>query len=145
MKAVSPVATCCTLPGARDVIEVIHEEGARLQCREQLRLADLGGEGADAIQRAPLGVQVGLAELARDAQQLVAMLVADAERHRHRHDAAQDRGPEGVDELLVVAQEQDQLVAAARAEALQVVEDAEGAFVELARSSPRARSFSPSR
>ena len=59
------------------------------------------------------------------------MLVADAERDRHRHDSAEDRRPEGVDELLVVAEEQDQLVAAAGAEALQVIEDAERALVEL--------------
>ena len=39
--------------------------------------------------------------------------------------------PEGVDELLVVAEEQDQLVAAPRAEALQVIEDAERALVQL--------------
>ncbi len=60
-----------------------------------------------------VGVDEGLAELARDAQQLVPVLVADAERHRHRHDAAEQRGPERVDELLVVGEEQDQLVAAA--------------------------------
>jgi vacuolar-type H+-ATPase subunit H len=59
------------------------------------------------------------------------MLIADAECHRYRHDATEDRRPEHVDELLVVAEEQDQLVAAARADALQVIEDAERALVQL--------------
>ncbi len=118
--------------GARDVIELIDQEGALAQGLVQLRLARLRGEGADALERAALGVDERGAELARDAQQLVAVLVADAERHRHRNDAAEDRRPEGVDELLVAAQEQDQLVAAARAEALQVIQDPERALVELA-------------
>ena len=78
-----------------------------------------------------VGVQEGLAEAARDAQQLVAVLVADPQRHRHRHDPAEDRGPEDIDELLVVGEEQDQLVAAPRPQALQVVEDAERPLVQF--------------
>ena len=49
-----------------------------------------------------LGVDVRVAELARDSQELVTMLVADAGRDRHRDDAAEDRRPEGIDELFVV-------------------------------------------
>ena len=44
----------------------------------------------------------------------------------------QTRRPEAVEELLVVAQEDDQLVAALRAHGLQVVQDAERARVDLA-------------
>src|SRR6185437_7621395 len=91
----------------------------------------LGRERADPVERAAPGVDERLAELAGDAQQLVAVLVADAERDGHGHDAAEQGGPEGVDELLVAAEEEDQLVAAARAEALQVMEDAERAGVQL--------------
>ena len=116
---------------ARDVIEVVHEKGARGECGEELRLPRRGGEGAETLERALLGVQIGRAQAARDTQHLVAVFVADAERHRHRHDAAEDRRPEDVDELLVVVQEQDQLVAAARTQALQVIEDPDGALVEL--------------
>jgi len=43
----------------------------------------------------------------------------------NRDDAAADRGPEPVEELLVAAQENDHLVAALRAHGLQVVQDAE--------------------
>ena len=118
--------------GARDVVEIIDQECLAAQGLEHLRFPGLGGEGADALERAALGVDERLAEAARNAQQLVAVLVADAERDRHRHDAAEDRRPEHVDELLVVVQEQDQLVAAARADALQVPEDAERALVKLA-------------
>ena len=89
-------------------------------------------ERADAIQRLPVGVDERLAELLRDAQQLVLVLVADAERHRHRHDAAEHAGPEGVEELLVVGEIDDELVAGLRAELLQVEQDAERALVQLA-------------
>src|SRR4029077_6213383 len=77
------------------------------------------------------GVQEGLAEPARDAQQLNAVLVADPERYGHRHDAAEDRGQEDADELLGVGEEQDQLVASPGTDALQVIKDAERPLVEL--------------
>ena len=117
--------------GARDVIELIDEECARLQRRERLRLARLCSETADPIKRLALGVDKRLSEHARDAQELVPMLIADPGRDRHRHDAAEDRRPEGIDELLVVRDKQDQLVAGLRAQALQVKQDAERALVEL--------------
>ena len=82
-------------------------------------------KSAEPLEQAAVGVEVRGAELARDAQQLVPVLVADAEGDRHRHDAAEEAGPERVDELLVAADVQDQLVAGLRAEALQMVQDAE--------------------
>ena len=118
--------------GARDVVQVVHQEGARTQPLEHRTLARLRREAADALECAPLGVQEGLVEPARDAQQLVTVLVADAQRHGHGHDAAENRRPEHVDELLVIAQEQDEFVAAPRADALQVVQDPERPLVELA-------------
>ena len=78
-----------------------------------------------------VGVDERRAELLRDAQQLVLVLVADAERHRHGHDAAEHSRPERVEELLVVGEIDDQLVARLRAELLQVEQDAERALVEL--------------
>ena len=60
------------------------------------------------------------------------MLVADADGERYRHDAAGDRGPEGVQELLVVGEENDQLVAALSASCLQVMQDSERARIHLA-------------
>jgi len=48
----------------------------------------------------------------------VAVLVGDADRERHRHDAAAERGPKAVDELLVVVEKDDELVAVVRAELL---------------------------
>ncbi len=85
----------------------------------------------------------GVPELARDAQQLVAVLVADADGDRHRHDAAEHGGPERVDELLVVVEQQDQLVAGLRAQLLQMEQDSQRALVQLARSVTRRDSFSP--
>ena len=119
--------------GARDVVELVDDKGARAQRCEELLLAHALGEGGDALKGFAVGVEVGTAELSRDAQQFVAMLVADAKRHRHRNNAAQHRGPEGIDERFIAAEEQDELVAAARAEALQVMQDAQGALVELRR------------
>ena len=119
------------LARARDVAQVIDQEGARAQALGRLWFTYLRGESADPLERAPLGVDERLAELAGDAQQLVPVLVADAERQRHRDDAAQQRRPERVDELLVASQEEDQLVAAAGTETLQVIEDAERASVQL--------------
>ena len=77
-------------------------------------------------------VDEGLAQLARDAQQLVPVLVADADGHGHRDDAAQHRAPECIDELLVVVQQQDHPVAGLGAQLLQVVQDAQRALVQFA-------------
>src|SRR5262249_5150155 len=60
------------------------------------------------------------------------MLIADAERNRHGNDPAEHRRPERVDELLVVAEEQDELVPALRPELLQVIQNAERALMQLA-------------
>ena len=118
-------------PGAADVVEFVNEEGAGLQRIEGGALADAGGERLQPVEVLAVRVQVRGAELARDAQELVPVLVADADRERHRHDAAGNGGPVAVQELLVVVQEDDQLVAASRSHALQVIEDARGALVEL--------------
>ncbi len=59
------------------------------------------------------------------------MFVADTQRDRYGDDPAEHGRPESVDELFVVTQEQDQLVAAAGADALQVMQDPERALVEL--------------
>src|SRR5579863_5437087 len=87
--------------------------------------------GGEALQQSLLGIDIRSAQLARDAQQLAAVLVTEARGYRHRDDAAEHCRPEGVDELLVAGQEQDQLVARPGAEALQVMQDAERALVQL--------------
>jgi hypothetical protein len=52
----------------------------------------------------------------------VAVFVADADGQRHGHDAAAHCGPKAVEELLVVVEEDDELVAALCAERLQVMQ-----------------------
>ena len=69
------------------------------------------------------------------------MLVADADGERNRHDAARDRGPEGIQELLVVGEENDHLVAALSALRLQVMQDPERARMHLAEAHPALRIF----
>src|SRR5664279_4209427 len=59
------------------------------------------------------------------------MFVADARRNRHGDDAAQYRSPEGINEGLVAGEEQDEFVAATRAQALQVMQNPQGALIEL--------------
>src|SRR5882724_704245 len=100
------------LARARDVIQVINEERSRAKAREGLRLSNLPGERADAVECPALRVNVGVAELSRDAQEFVAMLVTDAGRDGDGNDPAEDGGPEGVNELFVVREQQDQFVAA---------------------------------
>src|SRR5688572_21169776 len=60
------------------------------------------------------------------------MLIADSEGDGHRNDAAHHSAPEGIDELLVVVEEQDHFVAASRPELLQMKQNSEGALVKLA-------------
>ena len=115
------------------------------QAVERGLLAGAARERADAVERLPVGVDERLAELLRDAQQLVLVLVADAERHRHGHDAAEHAGPERVEELLVVGEVDDELVAGLRAELLQVEQDAERALVQLAVARRTRSLFSASR
>ena len=59
------------------------------------------------------------------------MLVADADGHRHRHDAAQHCGPEGIDKLLIAVQQQNDLVARLSAQLLQMMQQTQCAVVEL--------------
>ena len=63
MKATSSGSRALTLAGARDVIEIVDQEGARAQPLEQLLLTDLRGKGADALERAALGVDEGVPSL----------------------------------------------------------------------------------
>ena len=101
---------------------------------EQLR--DVGevvarGELEQLVEQAALGKQRTAPELGQDPEQLEAMLVADADRDRHGHDAAEQRGPERNDELLVRFREYDQLVAGLHAARLQRPEQRRRALPEL--------------
>jgi hypothetical protein len=125
MKARSSALGRCSLPGREMSVIDSTRKAARLEFSEQRRLPDLPGERLQALQILGVRVQQRLAELARHPQQLVAVLIADADGERHRHDPAAHRGPESIEELLVVVEEDDHLVAALRAHGLQVVQDAE--------------------
>jgi hypothetical protein len=119
-------------PGAADIDQLVAEEGARGECRESCLLAVLVGEHADAIEQPLFRVEEGVPKLRGDAQQLVAVLVADARSHRHGDDAAEDAGPEGVDECGVVGEEQQHAIAGAGAAVLQRSQDTERTLVQLA-------------
>jgi len=119
MNAVSAGSARCTLP-AREMSSRSSTRKARVRSPSNTALSPVCAAKVPMRSSARRSVyRKGSTEPARDAQQLVAVLVADAQRHGHGNDAAEDRGPKHVDELLVVAEEQDQLVAAARAESLQ--------------------------
>ena len=89
-------------------------------------------EHSQAVEQRFFSVQPRVAEKVRDAQQLAPVFVADADGHRHRHDAAIEACPEGVDELLVVLAVQHHVVAGLHALRLQEVQDAERPIVQLA-------------
>ena len=101
-----------------DIRDRFHQKRARLQVLKEIGLSGLGGKPAESFERLGVGIQEGLAEFAGDPQQLQSMFIADADRERHGHDAASDGGPETVQELLVVVEENDQLVAIARPQRL---------------------------
>ena len=98
--------------GLGDIRQRFDQERAVLKLLEQRRLADLSGQGGQALEGFCIGVQERLAELAGHPQELVPMFVADADGQRHRDDAAADGGPKTVHELFIVVEENDQLVAA---------------------------------
>ena len=110
---------------ARDVVERFDQEGPWLERAPGLGLAEGGGVGRQTVAQLLVGVEQRLPELPRNPQQLVLVFVADADRDGHRHDAAVEAGPVGVDELLVAGHVQDQVIAGFRSDALQVEQDAE--------------------
>ncbi len=65
------------------------------------------------------------------------MLVTDANRDRHRHDAAKDRRPERYDETLIRLAENNQLVTSPHAPRLERTEQRQRALPEFAESHPR--------
>ena len=117
----------CGCARPRNVVERVDQERARLERTPGFGLAEGGGIRCEAVAQLPVGVEERLAELLRDAQQLVLVLVADPDGDRHRHDAAVKAGPVRVDELLVARNVQDQVVARLGADTLQVKQDAERA------------------
>ncbi len=77
------------------------------------------------LEQVHLGKQRGALELRDNTKQLQSMLVADADGHRNRNDAAEYRGPESDDKTLVRFTEDDQLVACLHAPCLQRAEQRE--------------------
>src|SRR5580698_925481 len=119
------------LSGFRDVRDRFHQESARFELREQRAFTDLLRESAQALEALGVRVKQGIAELARDPKQLVAVFVADTDGERHGDDAAVEGGPETIEKLLVVAQKNDHFVAAARTDGLQVIQNAHGARIHF--------------
>ena len=120
------------LPLPRDVGDRLDQEAARREVGHELAFARFSRQGLQALEILGVRVEVRFAELARDPQQLLPVLVADSHGERHGHDAAGERRPESVQELLVVVEEDDDLVAALRAERLQVVQNSERTGVHVA-------------
>ena len=102
MNAMSSGLTACTWPAFEMSSTCSAKKARGLEAVEGRLFAGAAGKGADAIECLPVGVDEGLAQFPGDAQQLVFVLVTDAEGNRHRHDPAQHAGPEGIEELLVV-------------------------------------------
>jgi len=116
---------------AADVFEVVDQEGACAQLLKCRLFALFLGKFGEAPDRLEIRIEPRLTQLPGDAQQLEAVLVADANGERDRDNTACDRRPETVDECLIVVQENNQVIATRQAEALQSPEDAERALVQL--------------
>ena len=125
MNARSSGAGRNSLPGREMSVMDSTRKLRELEFAEQSRLAHRVGERRQALQILGIRVEQRLAELARHAQQLVAVLIADADGERHRNDPAAQRGPEAIEKLLVVVKVDDHLLAALRAHGLQVVQNAQ--------------------
>ena len=117
--------------GTRDVFERVDQESTRGERRPGVGFAGRRREGRQPVAQLPVGVEIRATELPRDAQQLVLVLVADAHRDGHGHDAAVQAGPVGIDELLVARHVQHEEVAGLCAEPLQVEQDAEGPLAQV--------------
>jgi hypothetical protein len=104
------------LPGATHVLELIDQECPRVERGPRGRFVGCGCVGRKAVAQLAVRVEPRCAELSRDPEQLVLVLVADADGDRHWHDAAVQARPVRVDELLVAGHVQDQPVARPRAE-----------------------------
>ncbi len=89
---------------------IVHQRRPRLENRgdviHSLRLREI----EQPLQQVHLGEQRAALELAQNPEQLVSVLVTDADGHRHRHDAAQHGGPVRDDEIQIRAAENDQFV-----------------------------------
>jgi hypothetical protein len=89
------------------------------------------GKGGQTLAELPRRVEERVVQLTRDPEELVLVLVADADGHGHRDDAAVQAGPVGIEKLLVGRDMQYQPVTRLCARALQVMEDAERAPPQL--------------
>ena len=144
MNAVCPRCTPAGVPARRNVVELRR----RGRCAASSAVHASGSPVVRGERRQPVAQLAGpctgtAAQLLRDAQQLVLVFVADADGHRHRHDAAVQAGPVGVDELLVARDVQDQHVAGPGADALQVVQDAERALAQFREGAGSSRRLRP--
>src|SRR5689334_17310635 len=84
--------------------------------------------------RLRIAAQMRALELTQYSEKLPAMLVGVAGGERYGDDAAQQARPESVDELLVALEQQYHFAARVRTARLKMMEQAESAFVELAKA-----------
>ena len=95
-----------------DVLELVDQEGACAQPLKCGLLALFPGKFGEAPDRLAIRIEPRLTQLLRDAQQLEAVLVADADSEWNRDNTAGQRRPVAVDERLIVVQKDDQVIAA---------------------------------
>ncbi len=112
-------------------LHVAHQHGACLQQLGNLVEIPLLRKLQQSLEQIRFSKQRRAIELRDDAKQFQPMLIADADRDRHRHDAAQDGRPERDDETLIRFAENNQLVAGLHAASLQRAEQRECAVPQL--------------
>ena len=115
----------------REAVDFVDEKGASPQCGHGSLFTRFTAEGFQTVQRLAVGVEPGVAQLARDAQQFELVLVADAGSDGYCHEATSEAGPIAVEELFVVGEVEDDRVTAPRATLLQQVQQAQGTLVEF--------------
>ena len=83
------------------------------------------------LQQALLRIDIGSSQRIEHVKKLVTMIVTDPDGNGHRHDAAENAGPESVHELLIAVRKQYQLIAGTHAKALHMTQHAQRPLVEL--------------
>ena len=105
------------------------------QLCEQRSLVGLHRKLAQPRKCFAIGKQKWVAQLARDAQQFVTMLIANAECDRYWNHAAKYGAPKTLDEMFVVIDENNQLVAGLAALLLDAMQNGQCALFQLGKNS----------
>ena len=117
-------------PGSRDVLDLIAQEHM-LRLGPVTALVFPGCAGSQTGQVFAVRIQIGrTAQLFGNIENLLSMLVTDPHGEWYRDDAPELAGPEHIDELPIIIQKHDQMIALAHALLLQDMQQSQCTLVQ---------------